>query len=88
MLLRTCAGALLAATMGITALVGGAGIAQADPDIPLPPLPSIGDQGAHSQETFINPSNEGQPTGDTGDVGMVCENLLDPCRQGPADLHG
>jgi hypothetical protein len=88
MLLRTCAGALLAAMMSVTALVAGTGVAQADPDPTLPPLPSIIDQGAHSQQTFINPSNEGQPTGDTGDVGMVCENLLDPCRQGPADAHG
>lgn len=30
--------------------------------------------------TWTNPSNEGQPVNDSGDVGMICENLLVRCQ--------
>lgn len=79
MTLRTCARGLLASTMTVMFLAGGAGIAHAEPDPDPPPLPPV-NQWVQIPRTFVNPSNQGQPTDDSGDVGMVCENLLVACR--------
>ena len=78
MTLRSCARGLLAGAISIIAIAGGSGVAQAEPD-PNPPPPVI-NQWVQIPRTFVNPSNQGQPTDDSGDVGMVCENLLVACR--------
>ncbi len=80
MTLRTCARGLLAAAATVIALAGGTGMAHANPDPNPPPVPPVIGQWVQVPQFFVNPSNEGQPTGDSGDVGMVCENLLVACR--------
>jgi|HubBroStandDraft_1064217.scaffolds.fasta_scaffold1419723_1 hypothetical protein len=80
MTLRTCARGLLASTTTVMILAGGTGIARAEPDPDPPPLPPAHNQLVPIPRTFVNPSNEGQPTDDSGGVGMVCENLLVGCR--------
>ena len=80
MTIRTCARGLLAGATTVIVLAGGVGIAHAEPDTDPPPLPPGNGQWLQFPQTFVNPSNEGQPTNDSGDAGMVCENLLVPCR--------
>lgn len=80
MTFRTCARGLLAGMTTLMVLAGSAGIAQAEPEPNPPPLAPVHDQWVQIPRTFINPSNEGQPTDDSGDVGMICENLLVACR--------
>jgi hypothetical protein len=80
MTLRTCARGLLASTTTVMVLAGSAGIAHAEPDPNPPPLPPVINQWVQIPRTFVNPSNQGQPTDDSGEVGMVCENLLVACR--------
>jgi len=79
MTLRMCLRRLLAGAMTVMALAGGTGIAHAEPNpSPPPPLPPF-DQFAPIPRTFPNPNNQGQPTTDSGEVGMICENLLVAC---------
>jgi hypothetical protein len=80
MTLRTCARGLLAGAMATMVLAGGVGIAHAAPDPDPPPLPPANGEWVQFPQTFVNPSNQGQPTNDSGETGMVCENLLVPCR--------
>ncbi len=80
MTLRTCARGLLASTTTVMVLASGAGTAHAEPDPDPPPLPPVHNQWVQIPQTFVNPSNQGQPTDDSGDIGMVCENLLVACR--------
>lgn len=80
MIPRTRARGLVAAAMTTIALAGGAGVAHADPNPNPPPVPPGNGQWVQFPQTFVNPSNEGQPTNDSGESGMVCENLLTPCR--------
>lgn len=80
MTLRTCARGLLAGAMAVMVLAGGVGIAHGEPDTDPPPVPAPNGEWVQFPQTFVNPSNQGQPTNDSGEVGMVCENLLVPCR--------
>jgi hypothetical protein len=80
MTLRTWARGLLAGAATAMVLASGTGLAHADPNPSPPPVPPENGQWVQFPQTFLNPDNESQPTNDTGDVGMVCENLLVPCR--------
>ncbi|OBH59564.1 hypothetical protein A5685_03470 [Mycobacterium colombiense] len=81
MKLRRCARGLLVCATAAIALAGGTGIAHASPNIdPRPQPPGIDDVWSPFPTTWQNPSNEGQPVNDTGDVGMICENLLVRCQ--------
>lgn len=80
MTIRTSARGLLVGAMTVIALAGGTGIARAQPDTDPPPLPPGNGQWVQFPQTFVNPANRGQPTDDSGEIGMVCENLLVPCR--------
>ncbi len=79
---RTCARGLLVCATTAIALVCGVGMAHADPNIDPRPQPPGMDDDVWSPfpTTWTNPSNEGQPVNDTGDVGMICENLLVRCQ--------
>jgi hypothetical protein len=81
MTLRTCARGLLVCAAVVIAVASGAGIAQADPNVdPRPQPPGLDDVWSPFPTTWQNPANEGQPVNDTGDVGMICENLLVRCQ--------
>ena len=80
MTLRRCARGLLAGAISMIAIAGGSGVAQAEPDPNPPPLPPVINEWVQIPRTFVNPSNQGQPKDDSGEVGMVCENLLVACR--------
>lgn len=81
MMLRPCAhGLLVGATVAI-AVASGTGVAHAGPNVdPRPQPPGIDEVWSPFPTTWTNPSNEGQPVSDTGDVGMICENLLVRCQ--------
>jgi len=79
MTLRRCARGLLAGAATVMALAGGTGIAQAEPDTEPPPVPPLIVHWGQIPQTFPNPNNQSQPTDDSGDVGMVCQNLLVGC---------
>ena len=80
MALHTCSRGLLAGAATVIALAGGTGVAHAAPDPAPPPQPSITDEFSQYPTTWVNPSNEGQPTTDSGGTGMVCQNLLVRCQ--------
>ena len=82
MKLHTCARGLLAGAMGVMALTGGAGVAQAQPDPIPPPAPGIIDQLlTETPDLFVDPRDEGGPSTDWGGVGMYCQNLFIRCSQ-------
>jgi hypothetical protein len=71
---------LLAGAISVTALAGGTGVAQADPDDPLPPqLPGI-DRILLQTPVFNNPANNPPPESNWDGVGMYCNNLYVVCR--------
>ena len=80
MALYVCSRGLLAGAATVIAVVGGTGMAHAAPDPAPPPPPSIVDEFSQYPTTWMNPSNEGQPTTDSGGVGMICQNLLVRCQ--------
>lgn len=81
MTVRTRTRAMLACAATAVALAGAVGVAHADPNVdPRPQPPGMDDVYSPFPTTWINPSNEGQPVNDTGDVGMICENLLVRCQ--------
>lgn len=47
---------------------------------PRPQPPGIDDVWSPFPTTWTNPSNEGQPVNDSGDVGMIRENQLVRCQ--------
>jgi hypothetical protein len=81
------AGSTLAMTAGLGLAAGGTGVAQAQPDLDPPPMPSPVDQMPVDQTlpqtqtpmTLVNPSDEGGPATDWGGVGMYCENVFVQC---------
>jgi hypothetical protein len=80
MKLRTCAWGLLVGAMSVIGLAGGTGVAHADADPFGQPGPGVLDQLLTSTPVlFINPSDEGGPSVDSGAVGMVCQNLFARC---------
>lgn len=81
MTLRMLARGLLAGGIGVMALVGGAGVAHADPE-PIPqPAPSIIDQLlTQTPALFVPPNDEGGQSNNWGGVGMYCENPYVRCR--------
>ena len=87
MILRTCARGLMAGATSVMALAGGTGVAQAQPDLDPPPVPSPVDQMPVDQTLpqtqtpmlLVNPSDEGGPATDWGGVGMYCENVFVQC---------
>ncbi|WAC90096.1 hypothetical protein [Mycobacterium sp. Aquia_213] len=76
---RSYAGMLLAGAIG-AALVGGTGVAQADPSTPpMPPtlnqLETVDDPGL-----FTNPADRGRPLEKNWDgFGMYCQNIFVRC---------
>lgn len=81
MTVRTRTRAMLVCAATAIALAGAVGVAHADPNVdPRPQPPGMDDVYSPFPTTWINPSNEGQPVNDTGDVGMICENLLVRCQ--------
>ena len=81
MKLRRYAFSLLAGGMSVVALVCSAGVASAQPDLPLPPVPSIIDQlVTQTPVLWVNPTDEGGPSTEWGGVGMFCQNLGVQCR--------
>jgi hypothetical protein len=81
MKLRSCAwGLLVAAAMSVMALAGSTGVAHADSDPFGQPGPGVIDQLLTSTPVlFVDPSDEGGPSVDSGAVGMVCQNLFVRC---------
>jgi hypothetical protein len=81
MKLHTFAPVLLAGGMSVMALAGGAGVAQAQPDINPPPAPGILDfVTGQNPALFVDPQDEGGPGANSDGVGMVCQNLFARCR--------
>lgn len=79
---RTCARGLLAGAISVMALVGGTGVAAAQPDPIPPPAPGIIDQLlTETPDLFVDPRDEGGPSTDWGGVGMYCQNLFIRCSQ-------
>ncbi|BBY41621.1 hypothetical protein MMAN_57550 [Mycobacterium mantenii] len=80
MMLRRCAGLLLAGSMALAALTGGTGTALASPDPGQPPdLPSTDQWQIQYPTTMTNPFEDSLGSGDWGGVGMYCENLHANC---------
>jgi hypothetical protein len=82
MTLRMRVRGLLICVSTVVALLSSAGVAYASPNVdprPQPP-PGMDEVWSPFPTTWSNPSNEGQPVNDTGDVGMICENLLVRCQ--------
>jgi len=72
--------ALLAGAMSVMALAGGTGVARADENPIVPSGPGIIDQIlTQTPALFVNPSDEGGPSGNSDAVGMYCENLFVRC---------
>jgi hypothetical protein len=83
MIFHTCARGLLVGAIGFMALMGGAGVANADPDPVLPPVPGIIDQLlTQTPALFVDPSNEGEGNqgNNWGGAGMYCQNPWVHCR--------
>jgi len=79
---RTCARGLLAGAISVMALVGGTGVAAAQPDPIPPPVPGIIDQLlTETPDLFVDPRDEGGPSTDWGGTGMYCENPFVRCSQ-------
>jgi hypothetical protein len=88
-----CARALLAGGMSVMALMGGTGVASAQPDpdpLPVPPIVDLlitstpalwappGFQGGPAPGS--GGAGRSRPSTDWGGVGMYCENLAVHCR--------
>lgn len=80
MTLHTCTRGLLAGAATVIALTAGIGMAHAAPDPAPPPPPPVIDEWSQYPTTWVIPSNEGQPITDSGDSGMICQNLLVRCQ--------
>ena len=70
----------LAGAMGVIALTGGTGVAQADPDPSGPGTPVIDQILTETPDLFVDPRDEGGPSVGWGGTGMYCENLYVRCR--------
>jgi hypothetical protein len=81
MTFHTCARGLLVGAISVMALMGGAGVANAEPDPVLPPTPGIIDQLlTQTPVLFVDPNDEGTQGSNGGGVGMYCENPWAHCR--------
>jgi hypothetical protein len=82
--IRAGARGLLVISIGISALVGGTGVAHADPDGAPPPAPTIDQLLLDTPENpsvFANPADRGRPVVPNWDgFGMYCQNLYVKCR--------
>lgn len=82
MISRSCARLLVAGSMAVAALTGGAGTALANPDAgQQPDIPAIDEWPIQFPTTLTNPVDDdenGLSTSGSG-VGMVCENLSAHC---------
>jgi hypothetical protein len=73
--------AVMAASVSVIALVCGSGVAQADPIPTPPPLPPAIDLLVPlNPSLWIDPDDEGGPSGVQGDYGRFCENAWVHCR--------
>jgi hypothetical protein len=81
MIRHKCTRGLLAGAMSVLALAASTGVAHAQPDPFQPPTPGILDLLVTSTPAlFVDPADEGGPSVNSDDVGMVCENLFARCR--------
>jgi hypothetical protein len=72
---------LVAAVMGLCAIMGGSGLAHAQPEPSPPPAPSIIDQLITTTPALsVDPGDEGDQSIPWGGVGMFCQNLFVRCR--------
>lgn len=72
---------LVAIAITVTALWGGAGVANADPDPFGQPTPgTIAQIDTETPALFVDPTDEGGPSLNWGGVGMYCQNLFVRCR--------
>lgn len=82
MIFRRCAHLMVAGSMIVAALTGGAGTALASPDPGgQPDIPTIDEWQIQFPTTLTNPVNddENELSVSGGGVGMVCENLTAHC---------
>ncbi|MEB4208932.1 hypothetical protein [Mycobacterium sp. 94-17] len=83
MAFRACARGLLVCAATAVAVAIGAGVAHASPNVdPRPQPPGVDQVEVFNPfpRTWSNPSNMGQPSDDSGEVGMICQNLLVRCQ--------
>lgn len=82
MIFRRCAHLMVAGSMIVAALAGGAGTALASPDAgQQPDIPTIDEWQIQFPTTLTNPVDDDENGLSTngGGVGMVCENLTAHC---------
>ncbi len=82
MIFRRCARLVVAGSMIVAALTGGAGTALASPDFgQQPDIPTIDEWQIQFPTTLTNPvdDDENGLLTNGGGVGMVCENLTAHC---------
>lgn len=82
MMFRRCARLMVAGSMIVAALTGGAGTALASPDAgQQPDIPTIDEWQIQFPTTLTNPvdDDENGLLTNGGGVGMVCENLTAHC---------
>ena len=82
MKLHACARGLLAGAISVMVLAGGTGVAQAEPDDPLPPpaLPGIDQILIGTPALGQDPRDRDGPQSPWGGSGMFCENRWARCQ--------
>jgi hypothetical protein len=79
--LQRCARGLVGVCLSVIAFTGGVGVARAQPDPVLPPVPPpIDPLLPLNPGLFVDPNDEGGPSSVTGDFGRFCENWWVHCR--------
>jgi hypothetical protein len=82
MKLHACARGLLAGAISVMALLGGTGVAQADPDdiVPPPALPGIDQILIGTPGLSLDPRDRDGPQSRWGGTGMFCQNQWARCQ--------
>jgi hypothetical protein len=83
MRLHTFARGLLAGGISVVALLGGAGVARAEPEPAPPPVPPIIQIITSTPALSLNPTNQGGPSSGWNGSGMYCQNMFVKCSTGP-----
>jgi hypothetical protein len=74
------AGLIGAGAIGVTAVVGGAGVSRAEPENPTPPI--IDDFVVLNPAISLNPRDRDGPTTSWPGTGNYCQNRFIKCRVG------